>query len=112
MSPPAHSATLEKRAARAPSPAAVPKAVPAASPRAWWGLVVPVAVLVLLEAASRAGWVASHLLPPPSEVLNTVWWLLQQGNLPAHVAASSLRVLAGFVLGAGLALGVGALVGL
>jgi len=84
----------------------------AAAPRAWLGAVVPLSVLLLLELASRAGWVAANLLPPPSEVLNTLWWLLQQGSLLSHVAASTARVLAGFAIGAVLALSVGALVGL
>jgi sulfonate transport system permease protein len=68
-------------------------------------------MLLALEAASRVGWIASHLLPPPSEVLNTLWWLLGQG-LVGHVAVSSLRVAAGFTVGGGLALAIGALVGL
>lgn len=84
----------------------------AAAPRAWLGTVVPLSVLLLLELASRAGWVAANLLPPPSEVLNTLWWLLQQGSLLSHVAASTARVLAGFAIGAVLALSIGALVGL
>jgi len=84
----------------------------AAAPRVWLGAVVPLSVLLLLELASRAGWVAANLLPPPSEVLNTLWWLLQQGSLLSHVAASTARVLVGFAVGAVLALGVGALVGL
>jgi len=83
-----------------------------AAPGWWLGAVVPVVVLLLLELASRAGWVPSNLLPPPSEVLGTLWWLLQQGSLFAHVAASTARVLAGFAIGAVLALSVGALVGL
>jgi len=111
MSPPAHSAVLPQEVA-APAPAAAPAAPAAPRPRAWWGLLLPAALLALLEAASRTGWVAGHLMPPPSEVLNTVWWLLQQGNLLAHIATSSLRVLVGFGLGASLALAVGALVGL
>jgi sulfonate transport system permease protein len=84
----------------------------AAAPRVWLGAVVPLSVLLLLELASRAGWVAANLLPPPSEVLNTLWWLLQQGSLLSHVAASTARVLTGFAIGAVLALSVGALVGL
>lgn len=80
------------------------------SPR-WIGGVLPLSLLLALELASRLGWIAPHLLPPPSEILVTLWWLLGQG-LAGHVAASSLRVLAGFTLGASLALLIGALVGL
>jgi sulfonate transport system permease protein len=95
---------------------AAPAVVTPAQPRRgntprWIGAVLPLSALLALEAASRLGWVAPHLLPPPSEVLATLWWLLGQG-LAGHVAASSLRVLAGFAAGAGLALAIGALVGL
>jgi sulfonate transport system permease protein len=111
MSPPASSAVLAEQPVPA-SPARATTPHPVAAPRAWWGLLLPLSLLVLLEGASRAGWVASHLMPPPSEVFNTVWWLLQQGQLPAHIAASSWRVITGFALGASLALVVGAGVGL
>lgn len=83
-----------------------------AIPGAWWGALLPVLAIVLLEVAARAGWIQSRLLPPPSEIAQTLWWLLQQGQLPAHVAASSVRVFTGFAIGASLALAVGALVGL
>jgi sulfonate transport system permease protein len=85
---------------------------PLGVPGAWWGAIVPLAAIVLLELSSRAGWVAAHLLPPPSEVVQTLWYLLKQGHLPAHVLASSVRVFTGFAIGAALALAVGALVGL
>ncbi|MET0334988.1 MAG: ABC transporter permease, partial [Rhizobacter sp.] len=94
-----------------PSASTAPLAQPATEvrrawslPRWWLGAVVPVSAILLLEVASRAGWIAANLLPPPSEVLNTLWWLVQQGGLLAHVGASSLRVLTGFAAGAGLAL--------
>lgn len=76
------------------------------------GAVVPVSALLLLELASLARWVPPHLLPPPSEVLDTLWGMLRQGDLFAHLGASSLRVLGGFTAGAALAVAVGALVGL
>jgi sulfonate transport system permease protein len=77
----------------------------------WLGAVLPVALLLGLETVSRLGWIAPHLMPPPSEVLNTLRWLLGQG-LAGHVAASSLRVLFGFAAGAALALLIGSMVGL
>lgn len=76
------------------------------------GLLLPVAVLLLVELASRAGWIAPQLLPPPSEVAQTLLDLARQGALTGHILASTGRVLAGFALGTGLALGVGALTGL
>ena len=75
------------------------------------GLAPPVALLLLAELAVRAGWLASHWLPAPSEVGRTLLWLAQN-DLLAHVLASTARVLAGFSLGATLALLAGTLVGL
>ncbi|MBV8503927.1 MAG: ABC transporter permease [Paucibacter sp.] len=98
-----------------PDTAADTATEPAPRPRKpqprWLGLLVPASLLLLAEAATRAGWLASNLLPAPSEVLATLQQLAQQGLL-GHIAASSARVAAGFVLGAGLALLLGAWVGL
>lgn len=75
------------------------------------GLLLPLAVLALLESVVRLGWVPAHLLPPPSEIARTLIDLCRNG-LGGHVVTSSLRVVAGFVLGAALAIAAGALVGL
>jgi sulfonate transport system permease protein len=80
-------------------------------PLGWLGLLLPLALLLLAELAVRHGWVAANLLPAPSDVLATLQDLATQGLL-AHVGASTLRVASGFALGAGLALLLGALVGL
>src|SRR5688572_19717410 len=77
----------------------------------WLGAIPPVLLVLGLELSARLGWVPPHLLPPPSEVLDTLWQLAGQG-LGAHLAASSLRVAAGFGAGAAAAIAVGALVGL
>jgi sulfonate transport system permease protein len=50
-------------------------------------------------------------MPPPSAIALTLGELLQRG-LAEHLLASTLRVAAGFTLGTGLAVAVGALVGL
>ena len=75
------------------------------------GCALPLAALALAELAARLGWVSSTLLPPPSDVARA---LLELGwrTVTTHVAASSARVAAGFVIGAGLAVVAGALVGL
>ncbi|WP_321861440.1 ABC transporter permease [Burkholderia cenocepacia] len=81
--------------------------------RAWRiaGLVLPFAALVLLEFVVRRGWLPDHLVPAPSEILDT---LARMGvtRVARHVGASTLRVAAGFAAGAGLALVVGAAMGL
>ncbi len=75
------------------------------------GLVLPLTVLLLLEAASRLGWVSAHLLPPPTEVFNTILSFGSQA-LAGHILASTARVAAGFAVGASLGIVAGALVGL
>jgi sulfonate transport system permease protein len=92
------------------SSAALPRARPPAN-RAWLGLLLPAAVLLLLEAASRLGWVSAHLLPPPSEVVRTVLSFGPQA-LAGHILASTARVATGFAVGASLGIAAGALVGL
>lgn len=92
------------------------------------GAAVPVALLILWEAASRLGFFSPTILPPPSDVA-LKWWLylapatpfdaaegaywrwLISGEL-LHDAYSSLyRVLVGFLIGTGLALPMGLLMG-
>ncbi|MCA8274890.1 ABC transporter permease [Burkholderia sp. AU30280] len=75
------------------------------------GLALPFAALALLEVVVRQGWLPNHLVPAPSEILAT---LARMGvtRVARHVGASTLRVAAGFAAGAGLALVVGAAMGL
>ncbi|WP_374536825.1 ABC transporter permease [Chitinimonas taiwanensis] len=75
------------------------------------GLSLPLLLLGLAELAGRQGWVATHLLPPPSELLRTLHALVQQ-DLATHVLASSARVLAGFAIGSLVGVVLGAAVGL
>lgn len=75
------------------------------------GLVLPGALLLGAEAGARSGVIPANLLPAPSEILRTLFYLAQNG-LAAHVAASSARVLAGFMAGASLAVILGAAVAL
>lgn len=77
----------------------------------WLGLMPAVFVLGLLEAAVQLGWLPRHLLPAPSDLALAAWQLGPQ-VLGEHALISTARVACGFALGAGLALVVGALVGL
>lgn len=90
-------------------------AVPALPGRPSWrvplGLLLPAAVLLLAEGGVRSGVIPANLLPAPSEIAQTLLYLAHNG-LGAHVASSTLRVLAGFAAGAALAVGLGAVVAL
>ncbi|WP_371356173.1 ABC transporter permease [Pseudomonas chlororaphis] len=75
------------------------------------GLVLPVAIILLLEIVVRLGWLPSYQMPAPSEIALTLGDLAE-GALWKHIGASLLRVLLGFAIGAGLALVFAAWVGL
>ena len=75
------------------------------------GLVVPIAILLVLEAVVRIGWVQSYQMPAPSEIFTTLADLAD-GALWKHISASLLRVLSGFAIGTGLALFFAVWVGL
>jgi sulfonate transport system permease protein len=75
------------------------------------GLLLPIALLALIEALVRANLVPAHLLPAPSTIAQTLWDM-GASRLGRHIAASTLRVLAGFGIGAALALVLGAAMGL
>lgn len=75
------------------------------------GLVLPVLAVATAEIGVRAGWIASNLLPAPSEIIYTLFELARHG-LVAHIAVSTIRVAIGFAAGAALATLVGSAVGL
>lgn len=91
------------------------------------GALVPVLVLLVWEACSRAGFFSPVVLPAPSAVAVKWWhyllpaqvqeagqgylaWLLS-GELPHDTWSSLYRVVVGFLIGAGLALPLGLLMG-
>ncbi|MYM72087.1 ABC transporter permease subunit [Duganella sp. FT134W] len=79
--------------------------------RALLGLLLPVAVLVVVELSVRGGLIPANMLPAPSQILDTLRDLGAQG-LAGHIVASTLRVVAAFAAGAVLAVLLGAAVGL
>ncbi|NTZ04999.1 ABC transporter permease [Burkholderia metallica] len=111
--PPMTDTTARGDALASRRPASPPRAARRDPLRAWRiaGLALPFAALVLLEVVVRRGWLPDHLVPAPSEILDT---LARMGvtRVARHVGASTLRVAAGFAVGAGLALVVGAAMGL
>lgn len=75
------------------------------------GLLLPVAFLALMEALVRLHVVPGHLVPAPSTIAEALWQLGGK-RLARHIGASSLRVLAGFLIGAAAAIAFGAAMGL
>ncbi|CAG0989965.1 sulfonate transport system permease protein [Methylophilaceae bacterium] len=76
------------------------------------GLILPLLLLIIWEAVVRADMIAPNLLPPPTSLVSTLKELVSDGAIYAHVAVSSIRVVVGFLIGAGLAVVVGSVVGL
>ena len=73
------------------------------------GLLLPLAVLTLWQAASARSWLPPQILPSPADVWQNGVDLWRSGDLASHVAISLLRVVEGFAVGAvvGLVIGVG-----
>ena len=77
----------------------------------WRGWVIPLLLVVSLEAIVRLGWLPAHQMPPPSSIALTLLDLAQ-GKLLDHTLASLSRVSSGFAIGAVLGIAVGTWVGL
>ncbi len=73
--------------------------------------LVPIAVIVGWEIATRSGWLSSRVLPEPFAVATAAWNLLKSGVLAHDVAISTGRALAGLAIGGGLGLALGLLTG-
>lgn len=74
-----------------------------------WAL--PIALLVLWEAASRLGWLSTRVLPEPAAVLQAFVTLARSGELWQHLGVSTGRALSGLAIGGGLGLVLGLLTG-
>jgi sulfonate transport system permease protein len=75
------------------------------------GLILPIAAALLYELAARMGLVEARLLPPPSRIAENLWSLAVTGELWTHVAATMLRLAAGFLIGSVAGILLGALTG-
>jgi sulfonate transport system permease protein len=73
--------------------------------------LLPVAILVVWQAASQLGWLSTRVLPEPWAVAKAFVALAASGEMWQHVATSTSRALSGFALGGGLALALGLLTG-
>ncbi|NML76687.1 ABC transporter permease subunit [Rhizobium sp. S-51] len=70
--------------------------------------LLPVAVIVVWQLLSSAGWISSRVMPAPSDVVLAFVDQLSSGALLHDIAVSGARALAGLVVGGsiGLALGI------
>ena len=74
------------------------------------GLILPAILVAALEIAVKRGMFPATLSAAPSEIVQTCYQLLTEGELLWHASLSMLRMLAGVTNGAllGLALGIAA----
>ncbi|WP_110951242.1 ABC transporter permease [Pseudomonas bohemica] len=67
-------------------------------------LLSPIALLLLWELASQAGWIPSRVIAAPSQIGGTLWAMIVSGELGKHLWVSLHRALLG--LGIGVTIGV------
>jgi sulfonate transport system permease protein len=78
----------------------------------WRPLLVPLAGLLVWEAASHIAHVSRELLPPPEAVLRRLWDGFSQDGLTNDIGASLLRAATGFAIGTVAGISLGLLLGL
>jgi sulfonate transport system permease protein len=74
--------------------------------------LAPAGLLLLWQALSMGGVLATQILPAPSDVLAAAWRLSWSGELFHHISVSTERALAGLAVGGGIGLVLGFLNGL
>jgi NitT/TauT family transport system permease protein len=72
------------------------------------GIASPVVLLILWEAAARAGMIDVRFFPAPSSIGEAMWTMANSGELETNTWATLHRLFLGFVAGGlpGLALGI------
>src|ERR1700751_6282494 len=74
--------------------------------------IVPLAILLVWQAACTAGLVPSRVLPAPSDVALAGYKLARSGELATNIWVSFWRAGIGFVIGGSIGLGLGVANGL
>jgi sulfonate transport system permease protein len=69
--------------------------------------LLPLGLIIVWEAGSRAGLISSRVLPAPSAVLLAGWHLALTGELWTNIAISFWRAMAGLVIGGSLGFAFG-----
>ena len=69
--------------------------------------IVPVAILLLWQAASSFGLLRAQVMPAPTAVAEAAWRLARSGELWIHVQISAARAFAGFAIGGGIGFALG-----
>lgn len=81
-------------------------------PRRWVGICVFVALILIAEWGTRAGWISALTMPKPTDVLDTFRELYESGLLFKHLGPSLSRLFVGAAIGVSIGISVGVLIGL
>jgi sulfonate transport system permease protein len=73
--------------------------------------IVPLAILLIWQVASWAGWLGGDVLPSPAAVASAFWTVIRNGELARDITVSAGRAFAGFVVGGGIGFVLGLLNG-
>ncbi|WP_407048875.1 ABC transporter permease subunit [Methyloraptor flagellatus] len=68
---------------------------------------LPAAVIALWQIGSSLGVISNRVLPAPTDVVAAAWRLTLSGELLANAEISTLRALAGLLVGGGIGFGLG-----
>lgn len=69
--------------------------------------IVPVALVIVWQAVSGAGWISATMLPSPLVIARSFVDLVASGELGRHLGISAYRAGMGFLLGGGMGLLLG-----
>lgn len=79
--------------------------------RAWLGPGVLLSLVLLLELATRSGWVNAVLVPPPSAVAQRVLGVVTAGSLLAPLGRTMFLLAVAYAIGCLLGIALGVLMG-
>jgi sulfonate transport system permease protein len=77
------------------------------APGGWTGWILPIAILVLWQAGASTGIISSTVLPNPLDIGRAAYRLTASGELIGNMETSTLRALAGLLVGGGIGLAFG-----
>lgn len=69
------------------------------SPPALLPFLLPLAIVLLWQAAASFGWITNRLMPAPIQVVWAFWDKLSSGELAVDIQASAVRAISGLLVG-------------
>lgn len=79
--------------------------------RKWLGPAVLLSLVLLLELATRAGWINPVLVPPPSAVAQRVFAVVRAGSIFEPLGRTMYLLVVAYAIGCVLAIALGVLMG-